>query len=403
MNQLEVLALRQELVAKATALHPLLEKNADAAEKARSLPDETFEALVEAGMLRLMKPRRYGGLEAGHRTYLDVVTELARSGYAEASWYGFILNMTDWIVGMMHQDAQDAVWADSPDAVTCCPLTPSPGWEARKVEGGVVLSGEWGYTSGSAHADWALLGFPVVDAEGNVVDNAVGLVSMSEITIKDTWFVVGMAGTGSNTLVVKEAFVPENLFMNMGSGPLSNNFPTSHPEEDVYTSHPSPVFWSCLTPPVLGLAHAAYERTLERMTTKPKPITYTFYQDATRSPAVQFNMAQAETLLDAATLQARAAADEIDEQGRTGIPMPPMDRARIIMRSANVIRQCREVTDLMLDVQGAGSFALANPLQRIWRDLNTASRHGFATVSTKHEIAGKLLVGADDQQMTAFR
>ncbi|MHA6793487.1 acyl-CoA dehydrogenase family protein [Pseudonocardia bannensis] len=402
MDPVDVLTLREELIEKATALHPLLAKNADEAEKQRSLPDENFKALVEAGMLRLCTPRRYGGLEAGHRTYLDVVAELARSGCGASSWYGFILNMTDWIVGGMHQEAQDAVWGDSPDNVVCCPLTPSPGWKARRVPGGVRLSGEWGYTSGCMHASWALLGFPVLDDADNIVDSAVALVPMSEITIKDTWNVIGMSGTGSNTLVVDDAFVPDNLTMDM-SGPLSNNYPTSHPEEHMFLSDPAATFWTCVHPSILGLAQAALELTQERMTAKPKPITYTFYQDATRAPSVQFNIAQAAIMIDAATLQARAAADEIDAQSRTGQHLAPADRHRNIMRSANMVRLCRGAVDLLLDVQGAGAFALANPLQRIWRDLNACSRHGFNAAGVKHEIYGRSLLGADEQQMTAFR
>lgn len=400
MDTVEILDLRKELVARAQALRPLLEKNAVVAERERALPDETFNALIEAGMLKLCKPRRYGGLEAGHRTYLDVVAELAK-GCGAASWYGFILNMTDWIVGQMHQDAQDAVWGDSPNAVTCCPLNPIPGWEARWGKDGVTLSGEWPYTSGCGHADWVLVGFPVLDDAGNPVDSAVALISMKDTTIKDTWYVAGMQGTGSNTVVVKDVFVPNTMIMKI-SGPLSNNHPTPHKSDHMFLSDPGATFWTCVAPPVLGLAQLALELTVERLTTKPKPISYSFYTDSSKAPSTQFAVAQAATMIDAATLQARAACDEIDAQSRTGELMARLDRGRNIMRGANVIRLCREATDLLIDAQGAGSFAQVNPLQRIWRDLNSAARHGFNSVGMKHEMYGRILLGADEQQMTPF-
>jgi 3-hydroxy-9,10-secoandrosta-1,3,5(10)-triene-9,17-dione monooxygenase len=398
----DLLALREELVAKAATLHPLLAKNANEAERQRSLPDENFKALVDAGMLRLCTPHRYGGWEAGHRTYLDVVVELARSGCGSSSWYAFILNMSDWVLGQMHQEAQETVWAESPDAVVCSPLTPSPGWTIREEPDGVRLSGEWPYTSGCAHADWALIGYPVSDSSGEVVDTAVALVSMQEVTIKDTWHVVGMSGTGSNTIVVKDAFAPRNLTMKM-SGPLTGNYLPAESRGDMYVSDTAATFWASVHPTVLGLAIAALEITQKRMTAKPKQISYTSYHDATRSPSVQFSLSQAATMIDAAQLQARATSDELDAQASTRRHLSEDARARNIMRSANVVRLCKSAVDLILDVQGAGAFAQVNPLQRIWRDLSTCSRHGLNISGIKQEIAGRMMLGLDDQQMTALR
>jgi len=73
------------------------------------------------------------------------------------------------------------------------------------------------------------------------------------------------------------------------------------------------------------------------------------------------------------------------------------------MRSANVVRLCKSAVDLILDVQGAGAFALVNPVQRIWRDLSTCSRHGLNISGIKQEIAGRMMLGVDEQQMTALR
>lgn len=403
MDLADQLAQREELMKKAQALHPLLKKNAEQADQERIMPDESFNALVEAGMLKLCTPRRYGGLEVGHRTYLDVVAELARSTEASGSWYGFILNMTDWIVGMMSAEAQDAVWGDSPDTVTCCPLNPAPGWSAVwEKNGDLILSGEWGYTSGCMHAQWALPGLPVLNEAGEAVDAAVALVPMTEIDIKDTWHVIGMRGTGSNTLVLNEVRVPAERIMRM-SGPVTNNFPTPYKNEYMYHADVAATFWTCVHPTVLGLAQAGLDVTVDRMANgSKKPITYTLYTDATKAPSTQFSLAQAETLIDAATLQARAAADTIDAQSRTGEFLPKHERHRQIMRSANVVRQCREAIDHLMDVQGAGSFASSNPMNRIWRDLCFASRHGFNAAGVKHEIFGRSLLNADEQQMTAF-
>jgi len=404
MDVVDQLAQREELMARAQKISPILRKNAELADQDRMLPEESFRALVDAGMLKLCTPRRYGGLEVGHRTYLDVVAELARASTDGASsWYGFILNMTDWIVGMFPEEAQDAVWGDSPDTVTCCPLNPSPGWSSHwEKNGDLVLSGEWGYTSGCLHSQWALPGLPIMDDAGDVVDSAVALVPMSEIEIKDTWHVIGMRGTGSNTLVLNEVRIPAIRVMRM-SGPGTNNFPTPFKNEYMFHADVAATFWTCVHPSVLGLAQAALDVTVERMANGPaKPITYTLYRDATKAPSTQFSLAQAETLVDAATLQARAAADTIDAQSRTGEFLPTVERHRQIMRSANVVRMCREAVDHLLDVQGAGSFSQTNPMNRIWRDLCFSARHGFNAAGVKQEIFGRSLIGADEQQMTMY-
>jgi len=114
-------------------------------------------------------------------------------------------------------------------------------------------------------------------------------------------------------------------------------------------------------------------------------------------------MARASWLIDTALEQTRATADAIDARAQTTAPFPPLERARFAMRAAQGERLCREVMDLLLDVQGAGSFALSNPVQRIWRDMHIASRHGLSVPGLKEELYGRALLGADEQQMTPVR
>ena len=155
--------------------------------------------------------------------------------------------------------------------------------------------------------------------------------------------------------------------------------------------------------PVVSLAKSALDLTMERITTRPKPMTYTFYTDTTKSPATQFAMARATWLIETALEQTRATADAIDAQALTARPFSALDRARFAMRSAQAHRMCREGVDLLLDVQGASAFALNNPLQRIWRDMHVASRHGLSVPGMKQELYGRALLGAEEQQMTPIR
>lgn len=391
-------ATRREVLAAVDAILPILARNAEQAEKQRSLPQESFDALIESGALRLFAPRRAGGLEAGYRTYVEVAAKVA-GACGSSGWFCFILNHADWHIGQMGQEVQDKVWANGSTDKVIVPLTPAPGFTAERRDAGTVISGQWPYSSGSDRAKWGVMGFPVFGEDGTPVDNAIGLISMDQIEeIKDTWYVAGMAGTGSNTVVLKDVFVPDEWTITF-SEIMSGNFRTPN-EESLYKQDAGTVFHVATLPPVIGLARAAYDIVHKRITASPKPVAYTFYGDTTKSPATQFAMSRASWLIDTAMDQMRATADAIDEQALTGQPFSTMERANFAMRAAEGHRMCREAIDLVLDVGGAGSFALVNPLQRIFRDLHVASRHGMSVPGLKHELHGRANLGANEQHMT---
>ena len=178
---------------------PALADAAADAEAARDLTPESFATLVESGALRLFAPQRAGGYEAGYRTYVESTVLLARA-CGSSAWFSFILNHGDWQTGQMSAAVQERVWAgNSASAKVAVPLAPMPGWRAERHDGGTTVSGDWPYSSGSSHAGWALIGFPLLDDDGSQTDNMIGLVETSGIPVRDTWHVAGMAGTGSNT------------------------------------------------------------------------------------------------------------------------------------------------------------------------------------------------------------
>jgi alkylation response protein AidB-like acyl-CoA dehydrogenase len=274
-NSPDLAATRAELLSRIDAILPGLERNAVQAETDRDLAPESVDALIESGALRLFVPRRFGGYEAGYRTYVEATIKLA-AVCGSSAWLSFITNHSDWHIGQMSQSVQDTVWANGPKAKVGTPLTPNPGWTASYVDGGIKVSGEWPYTSGSTFAKWSLIAFPKIAEDGIPVDNILGLISNDGVEIKDTWHVTGMAATGSNTIVVEDVFIPDEHTMLM-SDMLANRFPTPHKSESMYQMDIGAVFHLATLVPCVGLAKAALDLTLARIMTKPKPMTYTFY------------------------------------------------------------------------------------------------------------------------------
>ncbi|MFJ5775199.1 acyl-CoA dehydrogenase family protein [Streptomyces sp. NPDC093094] len=382
----------EALIARAAALVPLLRENAARTEQGRRVVEENIEALAEAGLFRLTVPRRLGGHETNLRTFLRVVSELAR-GCGSTAWVTTLINVSNWTVGLLPEQAQKEVWGNGPDARTCGVLAPSA--TSRAVDGGQVVTGRWGFASGSLHSQWAALGFPIVDATGRQVDQGMALIPLSELTVEDTWFVAGMRGTGSNTLVADEVFVPDHRIMSVTRA-VQGVYRTEFKDEALYRSALVPMLALVLAGPQVGLAKAGLD-VVSGSLAKGKGISYTFYEQAKDSPSTQIQLAEAAQLIDTAELHLLRAADSIDSWAAEGEQMPLLERARSRMDTGYVARRAREALDVLLSVQGAGSFAEGSPLQRIWRDQETGSRHAVINPAISTELYGRALLGIEEQ------
>ncbi|MGW1202313.1 acyl-CoA dehydrogenase family protein [Streptomyces cyaneofuscatus] len=381
-----------ELKERAAALVPVLQANAARTEADRRIAEENIEALTEAGLLRLTVPKRLGGHEADFRTFLEVTSELAR-GCGSTAWVTTLINVCNWMAALYPDRAQQEVWGENPDARVCGVLAPSA--TTRAVEDGLVVTGRWGFASGSHHAQWASLGIPVVDAAGQQTDQGAALIPMHELTVEDTWYVAGMRGTGSNTLVADEVFVPEHRILSVTRA-VQGDYPTEHQDETLYRSALVPVLALVLAGPQVGLAQAGMDLVTASLA-KGRGISYTFYERADEAPSTQIQLAEAAQLVDTARLHLMRGAEDIDTWAASGVYMPFETRARVRMDTGYVARRSREALDLLLSIQGAGSFAEANPLQRIWRDQETGSRHAVINPAIAGELYGRALLGIDEQ------
>ncbi len=381
------------VVAAAAKLGPLLSENAERAERERRLPIENVRALQDAGLLRLWQPKRLGGLEVDLRTYGEAVVALTASGCGSSAWYVFILNGCAWLVGTMTDAAQTDVWGADPGTLVCSQLQPAG--TSKPARGGITLSGSWNFASGCHHAQWSLVGFPMFDDAGRPVDQGLALLPIRDVRIEETWFVCGMAATASDTLHAKDLFVPEHRILRLSSL-ITQHYPTEHTAEALYRSPFAPTGTLMLAPVVVGLAKAAFDTTLRQLAGGNKKVAYTFVQDTRQAPTTQFALAQASALIDSSLLQLRAAADAVDAAARAGDPMTRESRSFQRMRCMNAMRGARQAVDHLLDVGGASSFALGNPVQRMWRDMNVAARHGFIHPENNHGVYGRALAGVDE-------
>jgi alkylation response protein AidB-like acyl-CoA dehydrogenase len=379
----------QDLVARARDLFPRLRERAPELERERRLSDATIAELQAADLFKLFVPRRLGGRQVSVRTFLDVSAEVAR-GCGSTGWVTALINICGWMAALYPERAQQDVWGDNPDACIAGVLTPSA--TATPEDGGMVLNGRWMFASGCLHSSWAVLGHPIVDATGKAVDQGLALVPMHDLQIQDTWHTAGMRGTGSNTLVATDVFVPSHRIISIPRA-IEGDYPTPHKDEPLYRAAFIPILSLILIGPQLGMARTALETVLEQV--PKRSIAYTMYTKQAEAPSTHLQLALAAEKIDTAHLHAYRAAADIDQAAAAGIYLDRLTRARTRMDTGYVARQCREAIEILLSVNGAGSFAESNPLQRIWRDSETASRHAVVNPEISQELYGRELLGLD--------
>ncbi|WP_205194868.1 acyl-CoA dehydrogenase family protein [Burkholderia sp. Ax-1719] len=380
----------RELVQRATALQPLLMKNAVESERNRRASEENIAAIAEAGLFRLMVPKRYGGYEGTLRSHLEVSAALGEACGGTA-WVVALTNVCAWFAGLFPKQAQDEVWGDNPDARVSGVFTPSP--QSRRVEGGLVISGKWYFSSGSLHADWAAVGVIEHDENGAFKKQYLALVPMSELSIEDTWFTAGMRASGSNCIVGSEVFVPDHRLLDMMEA-IEGRYATECKDEAAYRAAFVPLAALILTGPQLGMGRAALKFVIEKA--PQRAIAYTSFEKQTDSTVFQTQIAEAALKIDNAHLRAFRAADEIDAAAYHDTQLDYVTRARMRADTGAVTTYITDALNTLLWAHGAGGFAETSPMQRWWRDSNTAARHAVGLPAIGLELYGKALLGVEN-------
>ena len=379
-----------QLLSRAAGLRPLLEANATRTENDRRVPEENIQALTDEGLFNLLTPTRWGGPGTSVRTYVDVIAELGKSCTSTA-WVTALVNVCNWLTSLLPEQAQDDVFGRNPQAKVCGVLAPTG--TAVPTDGGYTVNGQWGFASACWHADWALVGTPLFDADGNVVDQAVVFIPMNELAINDVWFVSGMAGTGSNTVIAKDVFVPSHRVLPVPAA-IQGLYP-SHAGTTEITDRWAfiPVLAIAIVPPPLGAGRAVLEAVAANA--GKRGIAYTSYERQTDSTVVHHQIAEAAMKIDGAWMHTLRAADDIDEVAARGTYMEYEQRARVRADCGWAGELVRQGVDRLMSIGGASGFANASVLQRMWRDINVSTRHAVFTTAPNLELYGRALLGVD--------
>jgi alkylation response protein AidB-like acyl-CoA dehydrogenase len=380
---------RDAFIARARDIRPVLERNAAQTDSLRRLTDEVVRALRDNGLCRLMVPKRFGGYQTSIRTYIDVMAEIGQ-GCGSTAWVASLINVCEWLAGLFPDRAQRDIWGADPDAWIAGSLAPNG--NAVPVDGGWRVTGRWPWASGSMHAQWVACGIHMANERGEMTNLGLSLMPIADVTVEDTWFMVGMKGTGSNTIVAADVFVPEHRFLPYPPA-FEGRYRTEHVDEPVYRVALVPVTVLILAGSQLGAARAALDYVISKA--KTRGITHTTFQRQADSSGFQMLVAEAAMKIDTAFLHAGRAADDLDRAADARRHPDLVERARVRMDTALAAKYAREAVELLVQAHGTSSLGDHNPLQRMWRDVHVASHHAITEWQVNLEVYGRAMLGVE--------
>jgi alkylation response protein AidB-like acyl-CoA dehydrogenase len=383
-----VLASREEALEAARSLALGIAARAEETELGRSVPGQSIHEMMDAGLFGVVTPRSWGGSELGFATMLEVQAELA-SACASTGWvYGVLAGHT-WLAALFPEQAQQEVFDDPRSLIAS--LIRLGGQQPTRVEGGFRWEGGLGkFCSGIDHSNWVLVGGQVAE-EGGSSEAWYFLIPAVDIEIVDDWHAVGLKGTGSKSLVVRDAFIPAHRavrFRDLGQGKA----PGAAIHEAGHYTLPYDTVWPLsLAGAPLGAARGALKAFTAA--TKARVGALNATAQAANGPAFA-RLAQAGAQIDSAMALLRQDALAADT-ALPGTTFSALEKATRSRNLAYAVQQCRDAVNTLYQASGGSGVYLSGDMQRWWRDVNAASQHVAFTWDLASVAFGRVASGLE--------
>ncbi|ALG83701.1 3-hydroxy-9,10-secoandrosta-1,3,5(10)-triene-9,17-dione monooxygenase oxygenase subunit [Gordonia phthalatica] len=359
----------QQVLDKIDALLPDLAQRAQSTEDARRIPDEVASLVQATGFFKLLQPEQWGGLQSDPVTYYEAVRRLA-TACGSTGWVSGIVGVHNWHLALFSQQAQEDVWGEDPETRISSSYAPMGMGEV--VDGGYKVNGSWAWSSGCEIAKWVVVGGPVIK-HGKPVDFVSYLIPRSDYNIKDVWNVVGLRGTGSNTIEVKDVFVPSHRVlsfraMSMGTAPgLEIN------TAPVYKMPWGTIHPSVISAPIVGMAYGAYTAHVEH---QGKRVRAAYAGEKSKEdPFAKVRIAEAASDIDAAWRQLSGNLQAEYDLIVAGEEVPMELRLAARRDQVRATGRAIDAIDLLFENSGAHALENGTPIQRFWRDAHAGRVH----------------------------
>jgi 3-hydroxy-9,10-secoandrosta-1,3,5(10)-triene-9,17-dione monooxygenase len=370
------------MLQRVQSLQSLLRANADRARSERRVPVENIQALQKAGFFLALQPARWGGYELDPQDFFRMQMAIAECCMSTA-WASGIVAVHAFQVALMDRRAQQDVWAE--DIHTRISSSYAPMGKVEPVTGGFRFSGRWGWSSGCDHCTWALLGGILPDGTYRTF-----LVPQNDYRIEDTWYSMGLQGTGSNDIVVEDAFVPDYRTHKQSDGFEGTNPGVDQSSAPLYHLPWAQLFIRVVSTPAIGAARDALSLYTALVKGRASGDATKLAQD----PATQMRIAAARNSLEEMTTVLLTNFDAMMAAVRAGGRTALADRILYRYQASLVIEKCMDVVDSLFSSAGGSSVFHGSPIQQRFLDIHTARAHVANNPTAFARNLGAVALGA---------
>lgn len=376
----------------------LLRSEALPSDHAGKLTDTTVAVLRDSGVMRLYAPKEYGGAEAHPVEFMEAAMEVGHSS-PPAGWVTGVVGVHPWEIAMMDPRLQEEIWGEDHDVWTASPYAPFG--VGTPVDGGYLFTGQWPYSTGTDASDWVILGGMVGDADGKAlmppqVRHFVIPRKDYEI-VEDSWNVMGLKGTGSKDVRMKDVFVPD--YRTVGAAEMNaGDYEDRQPGKTLYRLKFPVMFSAAINSGTQGIAEGALrvfrDYVLERVTAdqrvaKQDPVLMHVYSEAAA------DIAASRTVLLNDVKELYDFADRGNEVTMT-------ERVAIRRNGVRAIRRSIDAIDRLYKIAGSQSNHERLPNERYWRDMQAAMSHICNVDGPIYNAAATLDFGGEITNPTLF-
>ena len=388
-----VIPTADEIVARAEAMIPWLREKAEATEKARVVSKETIQAFQEAGFFKITQPRRWGGYEMHPNVLYRVLMELAR-GCPSSAWNVMVLGVHPFEVGLLPDQVGVELWGQDNSLLVSSSYAPFG--TVKAVEGGYVLNGQWKTSSGCDHAaGGAFVGGRVANAAGEMEFRSFW-VQRSDYEFLDEWFVVGLAGTGSKTLVMKDVFVP--AYRSHAIGAYGED--THGDLSSLYKMPFFYVFYAAVSSVLVGIARGMVDLYIDHV--KPRVNINQAVGAAVNDPFMKSSLGEAFAKILAAQSRILMNTEEAWSYASRGQLVPADVRVRIYSTNTFTGGEVFDAAHSIFKKTSTRGIWLNSPIQRQMRDMLVGANHITQNEDNFGDMLGGYLLGNPLPQPNPF-
>lgn len=371
-----------------------LRGQAEEAEKIGKLTDDTVKTMKQLGNIRLLQPKKHGGMEVHPREFAETVMATAALD-PSAGWINGVVGVHPYQLAYADPRVGAEIWADDVDTWVASPYAPQG--VAKPVDGGYIFNGRWQFSSGTDHCDWIFLGAMIGDADGKPLMPPqmlhMILPRKDYEIVEDSWDVVGLRGTGSKDVIVKDAFVPSYRTMDAMKVMDGTAQREAGMTETLYLMPWSTMFPLGISSATIGIAEGALAAALEYQRSRVNSSGVAIKDD----PYVMYAIGEAAADINAARQELLANADRIYDMVDAGKEVSFEDRAAGRRTQVRAVWRAVSAVDEIFARCGGNGTRMDKPLQRYWRDVHVGQAHAIHVPSTVYHASALSSLGVDPQ------